>query len=62
MAVPKGKTSKQRKPTRAANWKISAPNLSACPSCGELKQNHKVCPNCGSYDGKVVVEKTENKD
>lgn len=60
MAVQKGKTSKQRKHSRAANWKISAPNLSECPNCGELKLNHKVCPNCGSYNGKTVVEKKEN--
>lgn len=56
MAVQKGKTSKQRKHTRSANWKISAPNLSECSSCGELKMSHKVCKNCGSYNGKVVVE------
>ncbi len=55
MAVQKGKTSKQRKHTRSANWKISAPNLSECSSCGELKMSHKVCSNCGSYNGKTVV-------
>ena len=49
MAVQKNKTSKQRKHTRAANWKISAPNLSECPNFGELKASHKVCPNCGAY-------------
>lgn len=62
MAIQKGKTSKQRKHTRSANWRISAPNLSECPNCGELKMNHKVCANCGYYDGKAVVEKKENKD
>lgn len=61
MAVPKRKTSKQRKHTRSANWKISAPNLSECPSCGELKLNHVVCSNCGNYDGKTVVVKKEKK-
>ena len=48
MAVQKNKTSKQRKHTRAANWKISAPNLSECP-------------NCGAYDGKTVVDMSEKK-
>ncbi len=60
MAVQKGKTSKQRKHSRSANWKISAPNLSECSSCGELKMSHKVCLNCGTYDGKVVVETNNN--
>lgn len=56
MAVPKGKTSKQRKHTRAANWKLTAPNLSECPQCHELKPSHKVCENCGYYNGKQVVD------
>ena len=43
MAVPKGKTSKQRKHARAANWKAAAPTLVECPQCHELKVPHKVC-------------------
>ncbi len=61
MAVPKGKTSKQRKHTRSANWKISAPSLVECGHCHELKENHKVCLNCGYYDGQQVVVKKEKK-
>ena len=61
MAVPKAKTSKQRKHKRAANWKLSTPNLSECPQCHELKANHRVCPSCGYYDGELVVE-TSKKD
>ncbi|MDR2090677.1 MAG: 50S ribosomal protein L32 [Clostridiales bacterium] len=55
MAVPKRKTSKQRKRTRAANWKLSAPNLVSCPQCHEKKLSHKVCPNCGYYKNDLVV-------
>lgn len=56
MAVPKGKSSKQRSHTRAANWKLSTPNVSECPHCHEMKLNHRVCKNCGFYDGKQVIE------
>lgn len=56
MAVPKGKISKQRKHTRAANWKVAAPTLVECPQCHELKVPHKVCDACGYYDGQQVVE------
>lgn len=59
MAVPKGKTSKQRRNTRAANWKLTAPNLSACSNCGEAVQGHRVCANCGYYDGRPVVFKKQ---
>ena len=64
MAVQKSKTSKQRTNTRYAQWKISAPNLSECPQCHELRASHRVCPKCGFYDGKQVVDvsKKEKKD
>ena len=61
MAVPKGKTSKARKRSRAANWKLSKPNLVECPHCHELKKPHQVCVNCGYYDNEEVVSKVEKK-
>ena len=64
MAVQKSKTSKQRTNTRFANWKIEAPNLSECPQCYELKASHVVCPKCGYYKGKQVIDtaKKEKQD
>ncbi|MGI6701455.1 MAG: 50S ribosomal protein L32 [Christensenellales bacterium] len=56
MAVPKRKISKQRRNTRAANWKLDAVNLSECPHCHELILSHKACPHCGFYDGKKVID------
>ena len=57
MAVPKGKTSKERKRTRnSANFKTEAPTLVECPKCHELKKPHTVCKNCGTYKNKTVVE------
>ena len=63
MAVPKGKVSKARRDKRRANWKAAVPTLVECPECHALKQSHKVCPKCGYYNGKKVVEteKKENK-
>ena len=61
MAVPKRKTSKQRKHTRA-NWKISAPSLVECPQCHEKKLNHRVCKNCGYYDGREIVVVSDKKN
>ena len=49
MAVPKRKTS------QANNMKKSITGLSICPQCHEPKLPHRVCPNCGYYDGKDVV-------
>lgn len=61
MAVPKRKTSKQRKHTRAANWTANSASLVECPQCHELKVAHQVCENCGYYDGKQVVEVSTDK-
>ena len=55
MAVPKRRTSKARKNSRKSNWKLSAPAVSACPQCHEPKLSHRVCGNCGYYDGKLVI-------
>lgn len=57
MAVPKRKTSKQRKNKRRTHFKLSAPGLVACPKCHSLKLAHRVCMECGYYDGKEVIKK-----
>ena len=60
MATPKYKTSKTKAASRkAANMKLSAPNLSECQTCGNLIPSHRVCPKCGYYAGKPVIVKDE---
>ena len=60
MAVPKKKTSHARKNSRRASVsKLSAPTLTTCAKCGEKILPHRVCDNCGSYDGKVVIAKED---
>ena len=61
MAVQKSKTGKQKTNSRFAHFKASAPTLVECPQCHELKTPHRVCKNCGYYDGKLIVEKKEKK-
>ena len=56
MAVPKRKVSKARRDKRRANWKISLPGIVKCPKCGEFKLPHRICKNCGTYDGKEVLK------
>ena len=61
MAVPKTKQSKSRTNKRFANYKATAATLVECPHCHELKIAHRVCKNCGYYDGKEVVAQEEAK-
>ncbi len=60
MAVPKTKHSQARKNKRRSNvWKLSAPALSKCTQCGVLKTPHRVCPDCGYYNGRQIVAKED---
>lgn len=56
MANPTHRHSRSRRDKRRANWKGQLPNLTECPDCKELKLPHRVCINCGSYNGKKVLE------
>ena len=52
---PKNKSSKARRDSRRANWKMSAPNLVKCSKCGALMMPHRVCKACGSYNKKEIA-------
>ena len=55
MAVPKGKVSRQRRDKRrSSHWKLTAPALVACPKSGALDRPHRMCPECGTYNGRQV--------
>ena len=58
MAVPKRKTSKQRKRIRRSHHKLNVPSLSPCPRCGSATMPHRICHNCGYHRGSkdVVIE------
>lgn len=56
MAVPKKRTSKQRKRKRRTHYKAEAVSVHECPNCGDPKVPHRVCPNCGHYRGQSVLE------
>lgn len=59
---PKRKHSKARRDRRRANDALQTANLVACTNCGTMILPHNVCPNCGFYKGREVVEvKKEDK-
>jgi large subunit ribosomal protein L32 len=55
MAVQQNKKSRSRRGMRRAHDRIAAPAVIFC-SCGEPRLPHSVCPACGSYKGRKVVE------
>jgi large subunit ribosomal protein L32 len=59
LANPTHRHSRARRDKRRANWKGQSPNLNQCPECKEVKQPHRACPSCGSYNGHKVLEIVE---
>lgn len=62
MAVPKRKHSKARRDTRRnSHWKLVLPGLAKCPECGAARLPHRMCKECGNYNGRTVVKIEEDK-
>ena len=61
MSKPKRRWSKSRQAKRRITCRISKPNLPPCSNCGRPKRTHRVCPYCGYYKGRQVVQIKEKK-
>ena len=57
MAHPKHRHSKTRRDKRRTHDKATAPTLATCSNCGASVKLHHICPECGYYRGKQVIEK-----
>lgn len=60
MAVPKQKQSHARTNKRRSTYTVKVPGLIECPQCHSPKLAHRVCPVCGSYNGRTVIETGNN--
>jgi large subunit ribosomal protein L32 len=56
MAHPKRKHSHSRTRLRRTHQKVEAPTLTICQQCKTAKPAYVVCPTCGFYKGKQVLE------
>ena len=59
MAVPKKKMSRSRSRRRKAMWKVKAPTVAICSTCKAPTLPHRVCEECGSYNGREVFASQE---
>ncbi len=57
MAHPKSRHSKTRRDKRRTHYKATLPTLANCSNCGATVKYHHICPDCGYYRGKQVIEK-----
>ncbi|MDE0300006.1 MAG: 50S ribosomal protein L32 [Candidatus Poribacteria bacterium] len=59
MAHPKRRTSKSKKKMRRSHHALRGfPffNFPTCPNCAETIMSHRMCPSCGYYKGRPIVE------
>ncbi len=56
MAVPKRKHSNSRSGKRRSHDRVKKRQLGYCPQCSNSVPTHTVCPKCGYYMGRTLVE------
>ncbi|MDA7979166.1 MAG: 50S ribosomal protein L32 [Pirellulales bacterium] len=56
MAVPKRKHSNSRTNKRRSHDNVKSRQLQTCPQCSVPVPSHVICPNCGYYMGRKLVE------
>ncbi len=56
MPVPKRKTGKSRRNSRRSHHALKAQSLVECESCGRKVLRHRVCPECGHYKDRLIVD------
>jgi large subunit ribosomal protein L32 len=56
MAVPKRKTGRARTHSRRSSHKLEAPTTMKCPQCHQPKLPHRVCGECGYYNGREIID------
>lgn len=59
MANPKHRHSRTRGRLRQTHDALKPKPLTTCPHCHQLKPPHQVCPSCGYYRGRQVIEGEE---
>ncbi len=59
MPNPKHKVTKSKVGMRRSHHGATSLVNVKCDNCGELKQAHTVCPSCGYYKGRQVIETTK---
>ncbi|MDQ7849620.1 MAG: 50S ribosomal protein L32 [Armatimonadota bacterium] len=61
MGIQKRRHSRARVTRSRRQWRIPAISLVACPQCHQLTLPHRVCPACGYYAGRSVLQREAEK-
>lgn len=55
MAVPKRRTSKSKQGMRRSHHHLKTKGVQYCPRCNEPVLPHRVCGQCGYYQGRDAI-------
>jgi len=47
---------------RRSHHALKATQISTCPNCGAPYMRHRMCPTCGTYRGKEVIDIVAKKE
>lgn len=56
MAVQQRRVSKSRKGMRRSHDHLTVKTTVACKNCGQQKEPHRVCRECGYYKDRNVIQ------
>jgi len=59
MAVPRNRTSNARKNSRRSHMAKKPTQLATCKNCQNLYRPHHICPSCGYYANKAIIQKQD---
>lgn len=59
MAVQQRRVSKTRKNKRRSHMHLDPVSVTRCAHCNKLISLHMVCPYCGYYKGKQIINFSE---
>lgn len=54
--LPKRKLSKGRRDRRRSQDALHAVSVVQCSNCGEMRLPRTVCPKCGYYQGREILD------
>ncbi len=55
-ATPKQRISRKHRRDRRSHDALKPVQLVECPNCHALRMPHRVCPTCGTYRGRQVLQ------
>jgi large subunit ribosomal protein L32 len=61
-AVPKKRRSHAQQGERRSHLHLTVDELVSCSHCHQPMRRHHVCPTCGYYGGRLVVERKQKKE